>query len=65
MPDRNSQHQHVDLGAVLADHDDSGHPMTHDDAPGFTSRAERRHHDAHSRRRRRRRGRRGVVLLIA
>ncbi|MGN6299668.1 MAG: endolytic transglycosylase MltG [Angustibacter sp.] len=65
MPDRNSQHQHVDLGAVLADHDDSGHPMAHDDVPRFSSRAERRHHDAHRRRRRRRRGRRSVVLLVA
>jgi UPF0755 protein len=39
--------------------------MTHDEAPGFSSRAERRHHDAHRQRRRRRRGRRGVVLLVA
>ncbi|KQX66723.1 endolytic transglycosylase MltG [Angustibacter sp. Root456] len=65
MPDRNSQHQHVDLGAVLADHDDSGHLMAHDDAPRYSSRAERRHHDAQHSRRRRRRGRRGVVLLVA
>lgn len=55
----------MDLGAVLADHDDSGHPMSHDDAPRFSSRTERRHHDVHRQRRRRRRGRRSVVLLVA
>ncbi len=60
MPDRNSQHRHADLGAVLAEQHDGGH-----DAPQFSSRAERRHHDTHTHRRRRRRGRRSVVMLIA
>lgn len=68
MPDRNSQYQHTDLGAVLAD-DDLGHTMAHEpaphDAPQFSSRAARRQHDTHHQRRRRRRGRRSLVLLVA